>query len=205
MTRAATHAALLIAAALLVSCAAEPDRAGDLPTAPAGFKEAERAPTQATALPMPAEGAWWKIFADPTLDDLVARADKRNWSIRLANARLEQAKASVKASKASRAPLVSAGLNATDQEGPLTNAAGNSGTLFVGAVNSSTTRSTCSAVSHAKPKPRRSMPANAKRCSAARDWRRRPTSHRPISRCARSTPSARACATPPVSNAMRSG
>ena len=54
-------------------------------------------------------GEWWKSFADPLLDDLVARADRNNTSIQLAAARLAQARALLRSTDADRLPQL--GLN----------------------------------------------------------------------------------------------
>lgn len=135
MSHMSTPLALALAAAVLIGCAAEPDRSASLPTAPVAFKESDTPTPRVVASALPADGAWWKVFGDPTLDDLVARADRGSWTIRLAAARLERAKAGLKAAEASRMPLVTANGNVTRQDGPLTNAAGTSGNLFVGAIN----------------------------------------------------------------------
>ncbi|MBL8698707.1 MAG: efflux transporter outer membrane subunit [Alphaproteobacteria bacterium] len=134
MPRTTPSFAFILAACALIGCAAEPDRSASLPTAPVAFKEADsRAPRLAAALPE--NGAWWKVFGDPVLDDLVERSDRGSWTIRLAAARLERAKAGLKAAEAARMPLVTANANASRQDGPLTNAAGTSGNLFIGSMN----------------------------------------------------------------------
>ena len=51
-----------------------------------------------------ARGEWWKAFADPVLDDLVARADRSNASIQVAAARLAQARAIARITDADRMP-----------------------------------------------------------------------------------------------------
>ncbi|MBS0446083.1 MAG: efflux transporter outer membrane subunit [Proteobacteria bacterium] len=83
------------------------------PAAPAAFKEVEG--TRFAALP-PAEaqprGDWWKAFADPVLDDLIARADRSNTSIATAAAHLEQARALMRAAAADRLPQIGASAGA---------------------------------------------------------------------------------------------
>lgn len=81
------------------------------PTASAAFKEAEGA--VATPAPAPADGRWWVVFADPLLDDLVARADSGNTSIQLAAARLAQARALLRAADADRLPQLGLGASAS--------------------------------------------------------------------------------------------
>ena len=101
----------LLAALVLAGCATtpvvEPTAA---PAAPAAFKELDgrwAAVQPAEAQP---RGQWWKAFADPQLDALIARAERSNTAIQLAAARLAQARALVRATDADRAPQL--GLNA---------------------------------------------------------------------------------------------
>ena len=119
-------------AVLFVGCATAPLPPQDLPATPAAFKEADtRASTTGAVTPAsPANGAWWKAFSDPLLDDLVERSVKGSTSIQIAAARLSQARASARAAGANRMPQ--AGLNAgvNRQGGPLINAAGADGNLF---------------------------------------------------------------------------
>ena len=82
------------------------------PVAPAAFKELDgrwAALQPAEAQP---RGQWWKAFADPLLDDLVTRADRNNTSIQLAAARLAQARALVRSSRADRLPQIGLGAGA---------------------------------------------------------------------------------------------
>ncbi|MBC8056232.1 MAG: TolC family protein, partial [Rhizobiales bacterium] len=104
----------LFAALVLAGCstvtAFEPVAA---PAAPLAFKELDgrwAALQPAEAQP---RGEWWKAFADPLLDDLVARADRNNTSIQLTAARLAQARALLRATDADRLPQLgfSAGAN----------------------------------------------------------------------------------------------
>lgn len=97
----------LFAALVLAGCstvpAFEPVAA---PAAPLAFKELDgrwAALQPAEAQP---RGEWWKAFADPLLDDLVARADGNNTSIQLAAARLAQARALLRATDANRLPQI---------------------------------------------------------------------------------------------------
>ena len=84
---------------------------------------------------MPANGAWWLIFGDPQLNELIRRAEGNNFGIQLAAARLAEARAIQKATAAAQWPIIGLGFNATRQEGPLTNAASSTGTLYVFGAN----------------------------------------------------------------------
>jgi multidrug efflux system outer membrane protein len=115
-SRARFALAPLLAALVLAGCASTPvttPRAA--PEAPASFKEADGR----WAALQPAEnqprGEWWKAFADPRLDDLVARADRNNTSIQLAASRLAEARALLRTTDAERRPQVGLGVSASRQ------------------------------------------------------------------------------------------
>lgn len=78
--------------------------------APAAFKGASA--TTSTSTPAP-KGAWWLIFSDPVLNDLMARAMEKNNDVKLAAAHLEQAQALLKASHADFWPQVDASYSPT--------------------------------------------------------------------------------------------
>ena len=105
------HGLSLIFVLLLAGCATslpkvEPQT---LPPVPAEFKEnfTIAAPAEAQS-----RGEWWKAFSDPVLDELVARAEGANSSIRVAAARLAQARAIARVTDADRSPQVTAGAGA---------------------------------------------------------------------------------------------
>jgi multidrug efflux system outer membrane protein len=91
---------------LLTACSASlpPIDADKLPPTPPAYKEGNFA-VAAPAAAQP-RGEWWKAFSDPVLDELIARADQGNTSIRIATARLTQARAFVRATDAARMPQV---------------------------------------------------------------------------------------------------
>ena len=103
----------LVAALLLAGCASTSNFAPTaLPDTPAAFKEAQ------TVTTVPAmQGRWWAVFADPTLDALIERADAGNTGIQLAGARLAQARALSRSADADRSPQV--GVGAAAQRGNL--------------------------------------------------------------------------------------
>lgn len=97
----------LAAALVLAGCASvgSVDPA-QLPQAPAAYKAAGA--NDATAL----TAHWWQPFADPVLDELVARAMTANTSVQLAASRLALARASLGSAQASRLPQVGASAGA---------------------------------------------------------------------------------------------
>ena len=102
----------LVAALVLAGCAtsAAIDPAS-LPAAPPAFKENRSSlttPAIASA-PVQAAGDWWKVFADPVLDQLIAQADRSNNSIQVAAGRLAQARAIARQTDANRSPQIGLG------------------------------------------------------------------------------------------------
>ncbi|MBP7659109.1 MAG: efflux transporter outer membrane subunit [Burkholderiaceae bacterium] len=90
---------------LIAGCATTPlpaQRA--LPELPAAF-ERSAGDSQAVAAPA-ADGAWWRCFDDPVLDELVGRALSGNGSIEQAVARVQRARAAVRSGEAARGPQV---------------------------------------------------------------------------------------------------
>ena len=104
----------LVAALVLAGCASSssfvPTAA---PAAPVAFKEdgaarfANVAPAEAQA-----RGAWWTVFGDPVLDDLVARAAASNTDIQTAAARVLAARALLREANADLLPQVGASIGA---------------------------------------------------------------------------------------------
>jgi len=104
----------LVAALLLAGCASTANFTPTAaPAAPAAFKELDGRWAQATPAEAQARGRWWAVFADPVLDDLVARADLNNTSIQLASARLAQARALLRSTDADRLPQIGVGAGAS--------------------------------------------------------------------------------------------
>jgi multidrug efflux system outer membrane protein len=97
----------LFAALLLAGCASvgtvDPSQ---VPQAPAAYKATSA--NEAPAL----TASWWQPFADPVLDDLVARAMAANTSVQSAASRLALARASLGSAQASRLPQVGASAGA---------------------------------------------------------------------------------------------
>jgi multidrug efflux system outer membrane protein len=103
----------LFTALLLAGCASvgsvDPSQ---LPQAPAAYKATPA--TAAAALTT----AWWQPFADPALDDLVARAMAANTTVQSAANRLAQARAALGSAQSSRLPQVGASAGANRGAAP---------------------------------------------------------------------------------------
>ena len=99
--------ALALAAALLSGCATAPLQHATQPAPPATF-----AGTQAAGpATMPSSGQWWRVFDDPVLEDLMARAMAGNSDLKLASAHLEQSRALLKSANANLWPELDAAYN----------------------------------------------------------------------------------------------
>lgn len=109
MTR--TFIALLLGASALTACAAGPDyRPPATPTtAAAPFIGAANPAVSASAT----QDRWWTLYRDPLLDTLVADALAANTDIRVAVARIERARASLRGAKSDRLPQTSLGASGT--------------------------------------------------------------------------------------------
>ncbi|WP_206365653.1 efflux transporter outer membrane subunit [Sphingomonas sp. AAP5] len=95
-----------LSALALSACAAGPTYVAPLPppTAAAPFVT-----TTAATVTTDAELNWWRMYRDPVLDGLVADALAANTDLRVAVARLDTARASLRGAKTDREPQVNAG------------------------------------------------------------------------------------------------
>ena len=100
-----------VSALALAGCAAGPDRVSSLPpslgAASGPFISAEAG----FVSPNPLPDDWWRLYRDPVLDKLVADALAENTDIRQAVARIDRARAALRAARSDRLPQV--GLNAS--------------------------------------------------------------------------------------------
>lgn len=96
--------AALLAPLALAACAVGPDYSRPATPAPApasgGF--VTLAPGADPALPLPDD--WWRLYDDPALDRLIARAFAANTDLRVAMANLERARAVLGEARAGRLP-----------------------------------------------------------------------------------------------------
>ncbi len=103
-----------VASLALAGCASGPDYVAKPlpPSATAPLLGAERSPLVSTALP---QSNWWRLYADPVLDSLVADALSANTDVRVAAARLAKARAILREERGAREPQV--GVGASGQYG----------------------------------------------------------------------------------------
>jgi len=112
VNRALIRCAGLLATALLAGCAIGPDYQRPAANLPAGYgaEVSSAAPGDQPSVAVNAE--WWKLFQDPVLDDLMARAMANNTDLQLAVARVEEADALMRQADASLLPQLD--VNASD-------------------------------------------------------------------------------------------
>ncbi len=107
---------LSLTALLLASCASAPVEKAAVINTPAAFKGVA---VEGPAAPVQQAGAWWLVFQDPVLNDLIGRSMGSNTDIQTAEAHLTQAKALLKAARSSFWPQAGVAYTAarsTDQQ-----------------------------------------------------------------------------------------
>ncbi|HEY3074289.1 MAG TPA: TolC family protein, partial [Burkholderiales bacterium] len=107
----------LILLVMLAGCAVGPDyRKPDAPVA-AQFKEIQgwREAQPKDLLP---RGSWWTVFGDAELDRLMQKVEISNQNIRIAEARLRQARAVANQARAGLFPTLTANASATRSKSP---------------------------------------------------------------------------------------
>ena len=139
-TRLSTVAAALatVAAALVLAagCAVGPDYRRPEVTAPVAFR-GETGPSEAASL---ADLPWWEVFDDPALQGLVREALAGNYDLRIAVARVEQARALAGVARAELFPWVDYQVGVQRDRGvfkfvpELERPAGGTDTVFLGGL-----------------------------------------------------------------------
>ena len=114
-------------AGALFGCSVGPDYIRPTTESPSAYKEA---PPFKSATPRDQEprGNWWEVFKDPQLDALVSQVDVSNQTLKAAEARVREARASTQAARAALFPLVNARAGATRSGSRSGNVASASGT-----------------------------------------------------------------------------
>jgi NodT family efflux transporter outer membrane factor (OMF) lipoprotein len=102
--------ASLVACLGLAGCHPGPDYVRPKVDVPPAFKEAGQwKPAAGQALP--ADTAWWKVFADATLDTLEAQVEVNNQNLKAVAAQYRAAQAALQSAKSPQLPGVSASLS----------------------------------------------------------------------------------------------
>ncbi|HEX5864820.1 MAG TPA: efflux transporter outer membrane subunit, partial [Casimicrobiaceae bacterium] len=100
-----TRLTIGLAALALAGCMVGPDYERPTVPLPGAFSGADAATAAADAVPP----EWWRLFGDPTLDELVAIARVNNTDIRQAVARIEEADANLRVVNAALFPQIDLG------------------------------------------------------------------------------------------------
>jgi NodT family efflux transporter outer membrane factor (OMF) lipoprotein len=110
--RAALASAVASAAALAAGCSLAPRY--HVPDSPPATSQYQELDGWQLAKPMDAEprGDWWKLYADPQLDELERKAADANQNIKAAFARLQQARADTRIARADLFPQLTASASA---------------------------------------------------------------------------------------------
>jgi len=107
-----TRLPLSMASALaLTACAAGPDYVAPAP--PSTLSGPFLSGNGAAYAQAPVPQDWWRLYEDPVLDQLISDALAANTDIRVAVARLERARASLRGAKSDRLPQTDIGAGAT--------------------------------------------------------------------------------------------
>lgn len=112
-SRVLTPLALAITLAIAGCAAVGPDykvpedAAVNRPAAAGEFQQSHEAVFQQNAVP----GTWWRLYQDPTLDQLIGQALQANTSLRMAAANLERAQALTEEARGAQQPTI--GVNAS--------------------------------------------------------------------------------------------
>src|SRR5690349_11364219 len=106
---------LVLAAALACGCTVGPNYARTPVTAPDGYRglpPGQVGQAESTSL---ADQKWWDVFEDETLQALIDTALQQNYDVRLAAARILQARAVLGITRADQLPTVSAAAFAANE------------------------------------------------------------------------------------------
>jgi multidrug efflux system outer membrane protein len=99
-----------ILAVLAAGCALGPDYRRPETTTPAAYRFEQEATADSIA-----DTGWWQVYQDPVLQSLIREALANNLDVRIAAARVEQARAALGSARLQQLPQVSATAGATRQ------------------------------------------------------------------------------------------
>ena len=106
---------------------ASPDGSAQKDSQPAG-DSSQRSSTP--SLQSLGDQKWWEVFQDPTLQDLIRTALKQNYDVRIAAARIMEARAQLGITRADQLPSVNAGATGMNDRVPRTKFAPETETSF---------------------------------------------------------------------------
>src|SRR5262245_47416062 len=98
---------IVVATALLAGCAIGPDYKRPVVAEPPTFRG--QATAEATSL---ADAPWWEAFEDPILRNLIQEALSNNYDVRIAAARVQEARANLRIARSDLFPSLEYGVSA---------------------------------------------------------------------------------------------
>jgi len=108
-SRLAIRLATVFSCLVLASCEVGPDYQKPNMSLPIGWKEFKKPDESGKEAANEAiQAEWWKHFNDPVLDGIITHALAQNFDLKIAEARIAEARAAVTSSRADLVPIVSA-------------------------------------------------------------------------------------------------
>jgi len=108
-------AVLVIAASLLVGCAAGPNYRKPVVPFPSAYHGPDDHPQDQAQAASFADLPWWQVFQDSVLQDLIRRALKQNYGLQTATEKITQARAQLRVTRSDQFPQLTANANAMDE------------------------------------------------------------------------------------------
>ena len=116
-TRIARLTGIVLFISFLCSCAVGPTYRRPVAQIPNAFRDLSENPQLETQSASYADLAWWQVFKDPKLQELIRTALKQNYDLQLATERINAARAQLAVARSSLFPQVSGNANfATGKE-----------------------------------------------------------------------------------------
>ena len=113
--RALRLLSIALAALAIAGCAVGPNYKRPVVNAPASFRgDITQTPGQDSL----GDAKWWTVFQDQQLQSLIREAMQQNYDVRIAAARVEEARAQLGITRADQFPSVSAGADLNTQHNP---------------------------------------------------------------------------------------
>ena len=103
---------------LVAACTVGPDYKRPLVQVPDAYRDSPAAVLPSSGAASIADQKWWEVFDDPVLQEQLAAAVRQNFDVRIAAARVLQARAQLGVVKADEQPTVDAGAGAARERLP---------------------------------------------------------------------------------------
>ena len=111
---------ILLVATTAVGCTVGPDYKRPIVTTPDAYRNVAASPPAASDAVSIGDQAWWDVFQDEQLQELIRTALQQNFDLRIAATRILQAQAQLGITRADQFPTVDGGANASRTRQPKT-------------------------------------------------------------------------------------